>query len=92
MRARTILGHVNPQPHLFSYFSPEKRLPAAHPVVQHLQQESAFPSSLLVDITRSILVRNAPMKERPSSDLRHTVKSHECACGAVAMPFPKLNV
>jgi hypothetical protein len=25
-------GHVNPQAHMFSYFSPEKRVPAKHPL------------------------------------------------------------
>ena len=25
-------GHVNPQAHMFSYFSPEERVPAKHPL------------------------------------------------------------
>src|ERR1017187_6825756 len=39
-------GHVNPQAHMFSYFSPEKRVPAKHP----LRSIKAYTDSALKQI------------------------------------------
>jgi hypothetical protein len=39
-------GHVNPQAHMFSYFSPEERVPAKHP----LRSIKAYTDSALKQI------------------------------------------
>jgi transposase len=39
-------GHVNPQAHMFSYFSPEERVPATHP----LRSIKAYTDSALKQI------------------------------------------
>src|ERR1019366_5732167 len=46
-------GHVNPQAHMFSYFSPEKRVPATHP----LRSIKAYTDSALKQIPPERLLK-----------------------------------
>jgi hypothetical protein len=53
-------GHVNPQAHMFSYFSPEQRVPAKHP----LRSIKAYTDSALKQIRRCSMAFTARLVAR----------------------------